>query len=325
LDIISDQAFDGSAFQYTCRPVPAFRPKLKGSINRWEFSNPPSSHYVDLKLSIIKMKFIVAVLLFSLTAANPVHNVINGVIAGSMAARIAERDNDCPVETGKTATNCNADNVLRALRGTKCAPTASPFCSIFIGKTAITTVSTLFPVTDIVTVTSTTTVETTITIEDVTTSMILCAASPTAAVTTCNYPAYGFSFYLISSTPNTDPVTCHEKCLQDPNCKSFQVQSGALQYCSLYNVPTSGNVQYAPSDVFTFFDRDCSQYLPPGCGGSPAKVKRTITSRPSCVPTVCDSRLSSACSCLLGGIPTTTVTNFVPSTSVVTQTVSQTP
>ena len=112
-------------------------------------------------------------------------------------------------------------------------------------------------------------------------------------------------------------------CLADPNCQSFQVQASASEYCNLFNVPTSGNVEYAPADVYTFFDRDCSQYLPPACSSAPAKKAKRDVPIPSYIPaTVPPSRISSACSCLItspDAVATSTV--VVPQTSVATATV----
>ncbi|MCJ1360427.1 MAG: hypothetical protein MMC33_010432 [Icmadophila ericetorum] len=228
-------------------------------------------------------------------AAAPTSSNINGVIYSTVGDRgLDER------------AVCNHDNVLRDLLNTQVAAQASVFCSAYLQSTiTVTATATLSEtntasVTDTLIVTATTTV-----IDDVATTTILCPASPTATLTTCNYPAYGFSTYLISQNPNTDPYTCHELCLADPNCQSFQIQAGGQMYCNLYNVPTYNNVEYAPGDVFTFFDRDCTQYTSGDCGSSPDKreihqEKREQLPNPTYIPaTVPPSRVSSACSCFI--------------------------
>ncbi|MCJ1421176.1 Mucin-5B [Xylographa parallela] len=265
----------------------------------------------------------------ALLAATPVFaspiaaGPVNGILPGTGPQVKPRAKVDHPVIEARATQTCNADNVLRDLRNPTVSVAASSFCSTFLQQTSTVTVTTVVPQTTIVAVTDTTLVTATSTeVSTVVASTILCAAQPTSSPTTCNYPAYGYGYDLISSTPNIDPITCHELCLSDPTCESFQVQTGGSQFCNLFNLPTAGNVQYAPGDVFTFFDRDCSQYLPPGCTSAPLKKEKRTVPVPSYIPaTVPPSRISSACSCFITSpnAPATS-TVVVPLTSVTTAT-----
>ncbi|MCJ1433467.1 hypothetical protein MMC27_002829 [Xylographa pallens] len=252
-------------------------------------------------------------------AAGPV----NGVLPGTGPQVKPRAEVDHPVIEARATQTCDADNVLRDLRNPTDSVAASSFCSTFLQQTSTVTVTTVVPETTTVAVTDTTLVTAIITeVSTVATSTILCAAQPTSSPITCNYPAYGYDSDLISSNPNTDPITCHELCLSDPNCQSFQIEAGGAQYCNLFNLPTAGNVEYAPGDGYTFFDRDCSQYLPPGCSSSPMKKEKRTVPIPSYIPaTVPPSRISSACSCFITSpdAPATS-TVVVPLTSVTTAT-----
>ncbi|MCJ1379209.1 hypothetical protein MMC17_002309 [Xylographa soralifera] len=254
-------------------------------------------------------------------AAGPV----NGVLPGTVTQVKPRAKVDHPVIEARATQTCNADNVLRDLRNPTDSVGASAFCSTFLQQTSTVTVTTVVPETTTVAITDTTFITgTTTEVSTLATSTILCAAQPTSALTTCNYLAYGYGSFLISSTPEIDPVTCHEMCLADPNCQSFQIENGGLDYCNLYDVPTSGNVEYAPGDIFSFFDRDCPQYLPPGCGSAPMKKEKRQVPIPSYIPaTVPPSRISSACSCFITSpdAPATS-TVVVPQTSVATVTVN---
>lgn len=146
------------------------------------------------------------------------------------------------------SAGCNADNVLRALRNPTRSASASVFCSEYLQSTS--TVCTTITVTEIETgaITTATTALTT----DASTTTVTCAAAPTL-LPTCGFETDDFPIYMISSTPSTNPTTCHEKCLADPNCKDFQVQVGGNSYCNLYNAREAWNVQSAPSSQYFFY------------------------------------------------------------------------
>ncbi|MCJ1404844.1 hypothetical protein MMC11_008070 [Xylographa trunciseda] len=266
----------------------------------------------------------VALLAAAPAFASPIAAVpVNGVLPGTSSQVKARAKVDYPVIEARATQTCNADNVLRDLRNPTDSVAASSFCSTLLQQTSTVTVTTVVPETTTVAITDTTFVTGTSTeISTVATSTVLCAAQPTSAVTTCDYPALGYGAYLISSTPNTDPITCHESCLADPNCQSFQVQAAASQYCNLFNVPTAGSVEYDPGDIYTFYDRDCSQYLPPVCTSPSAKKAKRDVPIPSFLPaTVPYSRISSACSCFITSADApATATVVVSQTSVATDT-----
>ncbi|MCJ1288420.1 Mucin-5B [Xylographa opegraphella] len=251
-------------------------------------------------------------------AIGPVNGILPGAVSQEKRAEV-----DHPVIEARATQVCNADNVLRDLRNPTVSVAASSFCSAFLQQTSTVTVTTVVPQTTTVAVTDTTLVtETSTEVSIVATTTALCAAQPTSSATVCDYPAYGYAYYVISSTPGIDPTTCHENCLADSTCQSFQVELGGLGYCNLFNVPTTGNVQYISQDSFYFFDRDCPQYLPPGCTSAPARKEKRTVPIPTYIPaTVPPSRVSSACSCFITSpYEPATSTVVVPQTSVDTAT-----
>ena len=99
------------------------------------------------------------------------------------------------------------------------------------------------------------------------TSTELCVPPTPTASLICDYPAEGYEYNLLSSTAPVDNITCHENCLRNPKCLSFQVEGldyfgDNLYYCNLYNVSVAGNVIYTPFDNWTMYDRDCPGLLP---------------------------------------------------------------
>jgi hypothetical protein len=99
------------------------------------------------------------------------------------------------------------------------------------------------------------------------TSTELCVSPTPAAALSCDYKAAGYAKYLLSSTAPVDNVTCHEDCLRNPQCLSFEVEGpdyfgDNLQYCNLFNVSVAGNFIPQPNDNWTVYDRDCPGLLP---------------------------------------------------------------
>lgn len=187
---------------------------------------------------------------------------------------------------------------------------ASTFCSGFLQPTVTSTSTVTIDNTNTITsLTTETTTTTTIATESIVATVTCAASSPTAV--TCNVEAYGFGTNLIDQTTGVDPIDCHEHCLANPACKSFQVQTGAQRTCNIFKVATAGNVQAAPGSGFTFFDRNCIDYLPAQC--TPAampKMAKRAASIPSYLATVPATRISSACSCFIAS-PSPTFTNVV--------------
>ncbi|KAF7512079.1 hypothetical protein GJ744_002792 [Endocarpon pusillum] len=239
-------------------------------------------------------------------------NSINGVIPGGPPGAPSKRD-DGNKGQGVGFGSCNADPVFRDLRKDNNAAGASAFCSSYIRPTATVSTTVSVPTTSTVIKYSTTSTTTTITSIVTGTSTVTCAAQPTAP-TTCGFDAYGFGQFLISQNSGVDPIDCHERCLADINCQSFQVQNGGAMFCNLYNVVTAGNVVPAPGGGFTFYDRDCPDLLPVQCTRAPAKQKRQnpAVPTPSYFATVPPSHISSACSCFI-------TASLAPSTTTVTQ------
>ncbi|TKA68260.1 hypothetical protein B0A49_06284 [Cryomyces minteri] len=281
------------------------------------------------------MQFVVSLAALALAVvpiiASPVATVVasNGVLSGAppqATQPVKARDN--LVERAV----CTNDAICRVLKARHVSAKASSFCSAYLQTTTTVTATSTVSQTVVATALSTVIIPTTATATTtVSTTTLTCAAAPTTTATTCGFAAYGFSVYLISQSQNTDPVTCHLNCLADPTCKSFQIQAGGAMYNNLYKAVTAGNTQAAPGDVFTFYDRGCSDYLPAGCTAAPAvqaatKAKRAAAKTSCTVPpalsplaTVVASRISSGCSCLITPpVAKTFVATTVPVTSLTT-------
>lgn len=90
----------------------------------------------------------------------------------------------------------------------------------------------------------------------------LCVVSQTTPLA-CNQPGSGVRSFSISQTPNVDAIQCHENCLADPDCESFQIQTVEPFYCNLYYLPTLGNMlPTEQSDAYRFYDRNCPDLQP---------------------------------------------------------------
>ncbi|MCJ1252011.1 hypothetical protein MMC30_009249, partial [Trapelia coarctata] len=187
---------------------------------------------------------------------------VNGVLPFlPTAVPRALADHDGLVER-TDSQGCNADNVLRALRNAKQSQEASAFCSTFIQPTTTTTSTNTIPKTDVIVVQTTETILTTATVTTaIATNTVLCPP-PASTTTKCNIRAYGFSQFLISQEPGVSSAACEQKCLADPNCKSYQTQLDGASFCNLFRVKTEGNVQIIDQDNFYFFDRECPDNRP---------------------------------------------------------------
>jgi hypothetical protein len=173
--------------------------------------------------------------------------------------------------------------------GTGPAPTGKPdplfdylsFCSAFNQPTKTLTSTSYY--TSIITVAGGST-----TVTAITTSTTTIAGSGTA-VATCPIPApsmicgqggWGYAASNIYSGSGIDATACHELCLANPACQSFQVENGTVTTptCNLYKVDPSGNNTIAsPSAPFNFYARDCPDYVPAAChGGSAPPVVSSV-------------------------------------------------
>ncbi|KAL2064512.1 hypothetical protein VTL71DRAFT_3649 [Oculimacula yallundae] len=223
---------------------------------------------------------------------------------------------------GRTDKNkvCQTNEVYKVFKAPPFSGAASSFCSQYIRPTSrATSTATKVSVSTQRTTTTTTEVTTTVASATVATITELCA-TPTASVT-CAFEAFGFGSFLISSASGVSGLECHRRCLLDPTCESFQVQTGGNNICNLFNAPTAGNVQPAPNGGFVFYDRDCTDLLPAGCAIAPARKSRRGSALLPWMPVKPASYVSVACTCLITAAPpATTITVVVPTTTITTTT-----
>ncbi|EPE33364.1 hypothetical protein GLAREA_06377 [Glarea lozoyensis ATCC 20868] len=134
----------------------------------------------------------------------------------------------------------------------------------------------------------------------------------------CGAKGWGYATNNIYSAQPMEPVICHQLCLKNKDCKSFQVVSNAtdVQLCNLYSTDSnSTNIIPGDASPFLFFDRDCPDYVPAACKSSPepAPEPRKRDENDDIPPPfyfsgIPSETLSDICSCI--------VTNPVPGTTV---------
>ncbi|KUJ11293.1 uncharacterized protein LY89DRAFT_723112 [Mollisia scopiformis] len=169
--------------------------------------------------------------------------------------------------------------------GTGPVPTGKPdpnfdylsFCCAFNQPTKTLTSISYYP-------TTVTLAGTPSTVTAVTTSTATLAGSGTATAT-CPIPApsmicgqggWGYATNNIYSKSGIDAIACHELCLANSACQSFQVETNSsttTPTCNLYKVDPSGNNTIAsPAAPFSFFARDCPDHIPAACSNAGIQV-----------------------------------------------------
>ncbi|KAF8856776.1 hypothetical protein BDZ45DRAFT_745096 [Acephala macrosclerotiorum] len=156
------------------------------------------------------------------------------------------------------------------------------FCCVFNQPTKTITSTSFYPTT--LTVTGTTSTITSVT---TLTSVIVGRGASTA---TCPIPAptmicgqggWGYATNNIYSGSGIDAIACHELCLGNAACQSFQVEtysSTTTSTCNLYKVDPSGNNTItSPAAPFAFPARDCPDYVPVACTGGVAPSSPVVT------------------------------------------------
>ncbi|KAG4423967.1 hypothetical protein IFR04_002962 [Cadophora malorum] len=98
----------------------------------------------------------------------------------------------------------------------------------------------------------------------------------------CGVPGWGYAENNLYSGSPIDAATCHQLCLANPDCKSFQTQDSSYEapQCNLYKVDASGNNTIPGAAPYLFYDRGCPDYAPAACTkvAPPATtVKPTLT------------------------------------------------
>ncbi|CZR65766.1 uncharacterized protein PAC_15666 [Phialocephala subalpina] len=237
------------------------------------------------------LPFLVLSVETSLVLASPYER--NGIIYDGRPeprkARHEVRDVEAEASVLNVVASCaNSYNLFTT--GTGPLPTGKPdpnfdylsFCCAFNQPTKTITSTSFYPTT--LTVTGTTS-----TITSVTTSTSVIAGQGTSTAT-CPIPApsmicgqggWGYATNNIYSGSNIDAVACHELCLGNAACQSFQVETNSsttTPTCNLYKVDPSGNNTIAsPSSPFAFFARDCPDHVPAACTGGVAVAPPVVT------------------------------------------------
>lgn len=82
----------------------------------------------------------------------------------------------------------------------------------------------------------------------------------------CGQGGWGYATNNIYSASGIDATACHELCLANAACQSFQVETDStttVPTCNLYKVDPSGNnTIVSTSAPFSFFGRDCPDHVP---------------------------------------------------------------
>jgi hypothetical protein len=253
-----------------------------------------------------------------------------------------------------TPTVCN-DAPVRAMRKPAHSADASSFCSWYIEPyTYITAYDYVtIPASSTGTLIASTTTATstsTVTLTASTTATALCPLSPpppSPSPQVCDLRSFGDGTYIIGwSIGGLSAEGCHEACLANPDCRSFQWAD-----VSAYNQWTNCNLWTAdvktvtpnyrvgdPTLPFRFFDRDCADFSPAGCNGAdaggeaPAGKRDVAVNRETCDPNASnpddmdgvpdyltkyqESQIMSACTCLITSVPPTLTLGVIETVTV---------
>jgi hypothetical protein len=254
-----------------------------------------------------------------------------------------------------TPTVCN-DAPVRAMRKPAHSANASSFCSWYIEPYTYVTAY------DYVTIpasstgtligsTTTTTSTSTVTLTASTTATALCPLSPpppSDSPPICDFYAYGSISYLIAQ-PNKGLTAdeCHAACLANPNCRSYQwadvtpSEDLTSTNCNLWTADVSTVTHRGffadPTKTFRFFERDCPEFSPAGCGAdaggeAPAGKRDVAGNGKTCDPNASnpddmdgvpdyltkyqESQIMSACTCLITTVPPTLTLGVIETVTV---------
>ncbi|KAF4627865.1 hypothetical protein G7Y89_g10284 [Cudoniella acicularis] len=157
-----------------------------------------------------------------------------------------------------------------------------------------------------------------------------------AANQTCGLSGWGYAANNIYSGAAIDAPSCHQLCLKNDNCASFQIVSNTTDpspQCNLYKVPSGGNNTVAgATSPYAFYDRDCPDFSPSACGLATAQVPTAVRRDenahtvipPWFLSTLPSDDLSSICSCVIRTpLPTAYATSTISSATVVTASVTK--
>ncbi|TVY71418.1 hypothetical protein LSUE1_G007361 [Lachnellula suecica] len=155
----------------------------------------------------------------------------------------------------------------------------SAFCSAYLQPVTYIDTYATTSVSSTYTVVTRTTTFTTATTTDIRVSTATALCPTPSASMTCGAYGLGNSNNLIANYEPLNPEDCHQLCLHNTTCKSFQVvNDNGYTRCNLYNSPAAGIIFNDPSKLATFYDRDCGDFLPTGCTATPAAQTTTAPS-----------------------------------------------
>ncbi|CZT07219.1 uncharacterized protein RAG0_12753 [Rhynchosporium agropyri] len=136
----------------------------------------------------------------------------------------------------------------------------------------------------IITATATHTTSTTTTEYSQYTTTALCPSPLSTTTTTssslrCAIPGLGFSINLLYHRAHISDIACHELCLSDEKCKSFQIvkqDDEVLGYtrCNVYETRVDGIMSEPGDGRAMFWDRACEGLSAPGCKDNPQNEER---------------------------------------------------
>lgn len=144
---------------------------------------------------------------------------------------------------------------------------------------------------------------------------------------TCGLAGWGYATNNIYSGQPIERQICHQLCLKNPACLSFQVVADAADpspQCNLYSVAAGGN-NTIPGDAspYRFYDRNCPDFSPSSCkfkrDDGDDKPLATPVPTPFYFSGIPEDILSEICSCIITTpVPATTVTRIVSRGTTVT-------
>ncbi|KAH6662370.1 hypothetical protein B0J14DRAFT_707657 [Halenospora varia] len=170
------------------------------------------------------------------------------------------------------------------------------FCSEYLQSTVQVwgaTTTTLSLTSTSISMSTVSTVSTTTTDTRPTTTTALCP-KPSKSMT-CGKEGLGYQMYQLGQLEPevSSPENCHQLCLQNPACKSYQIPRGRWTNCFTFNVTAGPEGNYVNATQLTGFgspppfpltyDRGCPDHLLPACGPKPLEISAapTITTIPA--------------------------------------------
>ncbi|RDL37748.1 uncharacterized protein BP5553_05181 [Venustampulla echinocandica] len=225
------------------------------------------------------------------------------------------------------------------------------FCSSYIAPTKVVTRTVLS--TALVTATQITTAKVTLTTTRILTTSSWTSTTTTTTTTTksptvtgpsptdsglcptpvtnmnCGIAGWGYATNNIYTAQPIKATTCHQLCLQAPDCLSFQVMqdtNDASPQCNLYKVPaTAENIIPGAASPYLFYDRNCLEYSPSNCKSARNLARAEAVGTPWFLTNVPRETLSAICSCIVTAPPPgTTVTETRSRGATATTTIGKT-